>query len=77
MMKLVNTVEALKELLQLAREIQEAEGLPEKDALKRAISELPRLTNDAVQNVRYRPIPKVPTRYGLTPAGLAYLQRRH
>ncbi len=54
-MGVVNTLEATKELLALAAEIAAEEGLAEKDALRKAIAELPRLANDASQNLRYRP----------------------
>lgn len=54
-MKLFNTIEVVKELLSLAREIAQAEGLDDKAALKRALAELPRLATDAHRNVRYRP----------------------
>ncbi len=54
-MRIVNTVGAVKELLALANEIAAVEGVSEKEALRRALAELPRLANDAQHNVRFKP----------------------
>ena len=54
-MKVLNSIQAVADLLALAEEIGQTEGLDARAAFKRALAELPRLANDVTTNVRYAP----------------------
>ena len=54
-MKVLNSIQAVADLLALAEEIGQTEGLDERAAFKRAQAERPRLANDVTTNVRYAP----------------------
>ena len=62
-MKTLDTLEAVTDLLALAKEIAQAEGLDERAALRRALAELPRLVNDVQTDVRYTMQRKPVTRW--------------
>ena len=58
-MPMFNTVSAIDDLLALAQEIVDEEQIPFPEGVRRALAELPRLTGDARQDVRYAPAPPV------------------
>ena len=62
-MRTLDTIGAVKELLSLAKEIEQAEHVDKQTAFNRALAKLPRLTNDVKQNVTYTPRTKPVTRW--------------
>jgi hypothetical protein len=54
-LRTVDTLGAVNDLLALAKEIADVEGLSFQEGLRRALAELPRLANDVHQNRRYAP----------------------
>ena len=58
-MPIFNTVSAVDDLLALAQEIAEQEQIAVSEGVRRALAELPRLTGDARQDVRYAPAQQV------------------
>ncbi len=55
-MPMCNTVAAVNDLLALAEEIAAEEQISIQEGMHRALAELPRLTSDATQNMRYAPM---------------------
>ena len=76
-----NTVATVHDLLALAEEIAQQEPISIHEGMHRALAELPRLTSEATQNVRYTPArhirPKPVTRWRpVTHPGAKHLDTR-
>ena len=62
-MKTLDTLESVADLLALAKEIAQAEGLDERAAFKRALAALSELASDVQMDVRYTMKRKPVTRW--------------